>query len=449
MIHNTEDSIIQSLLTNQEYFGRVFSHLKPLHFSKIENQEIFKLISGYYNDYQEHPKPKEIGLKIKEIKSSEKLRDTVVTHFKDIMKDHRITNVQFMVEETEKHVQYEEFKHAILKGAEAIQTSGDLEPVYNMMGEALSINFDTYHGLEFSNTADRLNFYRTKLRGKSFGVQCIDDAMGSGFYDGTLVLVGAPSFGGKSIALTHFASVSTLAGKNGIHFSLELSEFDTCRRIDANVLDIAMDELGTISDEDFNRKYQTVKDSLGRLIIKEYGAGELNTLKIQSMLNDLYIEENFKPDYITIDYLTLMSSSRVKSMAGLNTYSYYKLVAEEVHSLAKKLNIPIFSAVQLGRQAYGKSEGSMADVADSIGIMQTASVVFFLHKSPELDAQGNMMVNFVKNRNTGKLASMLVGIDYQKMRFYDVSVNNCFTVNNEQPKGTSVDFEMDSMFGGF
>jgi replicative DNA helicase len=171
------------------------------------------------------------------------------------------------------------------------------------------------------------------------------------------------------------------------------------------------------------------------------------------MLNDLYIEEGFKPDYITIDYLTLMGSSRVKSMAGLNTYSYYKLVAEEVHSLAKKLNIPIFSAVQLGRQAYGKADGSMADVADSIGIMQTASVVFFLHKSPELDAQGHMMINFVKNRNTGKLTSMLVGIDYQKMRFYDVSVNNCFTVNTEPAKGTSVGFddidEMNNMFGGF
>lgn len=445
---NTEDSIVQSLLGNAEYFSKAFTHLKESHFTKIENVELFKIIRDYYTEYQDHPRPKEIGLKLKSIKS-EKLRENVIEHFKDIMKDHKITNVQFMIQETEKHVQYQEFKNAILKGAEALQGGQDLSPVYDLMGSALSINFDNYHGLEYSNTKDRLEYYRTKLKGMSFGVQAMDDALGSGFYDGSLILVGAPSFGGKSIALSHFSSVCTLNKKNGIHFTLEMNEFETGRRIDANILDISIDELGSISDEDFNRKFETVREHLGRLLIREFSAGDLNTLKIESILNDLYIEEGFRPDYLTIDYLTLMSSSRVKSMAGMNTYSYYKLVAEEVHGLAKKLKIPIFSGVQLGRQAYGKMDSDMSDIADSIGLIQTASVAFFLYKSKELDEQGQMLVNFVKNRNTGKLTSMLVGIDYMKMRFYDIGVDKAFTVNNEPIKGTNVDFDSSSMFEGF
>lgn len=440
MVDDIENSIIQSLLNNIEYFNKVFTHLKETHFTQIENIEIFKQIKDYYKEYQEHPKPKEIGLKLKNIKS-QNLRDSTLIHFKELMTSDKIQNLQFIVDESEKYVQKMEFTKAILEGADAIQKDGDLNPIYGLIGEALRINFDSDLGLVFTtDVSRRLNYYKRKIQGMSTGVKDFDDLLGGGFRNKTLNIIASVSHGGKSAFLAHFAAFRTLQGDDGIYYTLEMPEEETCKRIDGNVLDIDINLFSTTPDEVFEEKLNIVKNNLGILVVKEYPAGVLDVLKIESHINEYFMEYNKMPKYICVDYLTLMKSSRA-SLSNTNTYSYYKLVSEELHALAKKYNIPVISCSQINRSGYNNKEAGLENVSDSIGIAQTADTFIILIRTKELDAEGHCVLNFVKNRNTGILSQCLSGIDFNKMRFYSLNnINNNITPANNPSKFDNFDY---------
>lgn len=340
-----ENTIIQSLLTNPTYFTKTFTHFKIDHFSSIENQEIFKAILKYYSDYQEVPKAKEIGIRLKDI-NTEKLRDSTISHFKMAMTDEKVSNLDFLIDESQNFVQKQEFIKAIMAGADAVQNKKDLSPIYGMMGDALKINFDADIGMKYTELDRRLEYYKKKVFGIDCGVKSLDDILG-GFRPKTLNVVGSVSHGGKSLFMASCASYNILQGKNVLYLTLEMSEEETAKRIDANVLNIDINTFKTTPDEVFNKAYNSVKDSLGTLIVKEYSAGSFDTLKLEALLGDLYNELNFTPDIIYIDYLTLMKSVRANPSIG--TYQYYKLIAEELHGFAKKYNLPVVTASQLNR----------------------------------------------------------------------------------------------------
>lgn len=435
---NTEDAIIQSLLTNKEFFTRTFSHLEKKHFEKVENGEIFKLIAEYYKDFQDSPKPKEIGLKIKDIKA-EALRTATAEHFKEVVTDIKVQNIDFMVEETQKHVQFQEFKQALIHGADTLQKNGDLSPVYKMMGDALSVNFETDYGLEYTELDRRLEYYKMKNFCISTGTQTIDDYL-VGWKPKTLNLVGAPPHTGKSVALTNFAASNTLRGEDGLYYTLEMSDFETAKRIDANILDIDINAFAETDDSVFRQKYNSISSGLGKIIIKEYPPSHLTALMIESHLQELKAEQGFVPKFIYIDYIGLMASSRASNITQAGgSFTYYKLVAEEVRSIAVKYGVIIISAVQQNRGAVGNQDSGMESLAESFAYGMVADNLFFLYKNAELDASGHLMLNFVKNRNTGKLGTVLIGVDYSRMRYYDVNVDS-FTVNNIPKMGGDVSF---------
>lgn len=442
MLHNIENSIIQTLLINPVYFSKVFSHLKPNHFSSIENQEIFKSIKNYYAEYQEHPKPKEVGISLKNIKT-ENLQKSTIEHFKMVMKDEKITNLTFIIDETQNHVQHQEFVKAILEGAEAVQKGTDLAPVYGAMGEALKINFDADTGMKYSDLDRRLEYYKKRIFGYETGVKTLDEMLG-GFRPKTLNVVGSVSHGGKSLFLASCASHLLLQKKNILFLTLEMSEEETAKRIDANVLDIDINTFKSVEEEIFQKAYNSVKDNLGTLVVKEYSSGMLDVLKLESLLGELLNEDKFIPDIIFVDYLTLMKSTRV--LPSIGTYQYYKMIAEELHGFAKKWNIPVVTAAQLNRGAYGNKDSGIESIADSLGIAQTADVFFSIIRSKEMDELNQVLVTFQKNRNTGNMGQMFMGIDYPKMRYYDISGDTNVTYSPKSDVKSNFD-DLDGLDG--
>lgn len=421
-----ENTIIQSLLTNPTYFTKTFSHFKQEHFTSIENQEIFKIIKSYYSEYQEVPKAKEIGIKLKSIKP-EKLQDSTISHFKTVMTDEKVNNLNFLIKESQDFVQKQEFIKAILSGADAVRGDKDLKPSYAAIGEALKINFDADVGMEYTDIERRLEYYKKKVLGLDTGVKSLDDVVG-GFRPKTLNLVAAESFGGKSAFMAHCASHQLLQGKSVLYVTLEMSEEETAKRIDANVLDININLFKSTPNEVFNKSFDSVKNSLGKLIIKEYPAGTFDTLMLESLVGELYNEKNFVPDVIFIDYITLMKSFRANMSIG--TYQYYKLIAEELHSFSKRFSVPMVSAVQKNRAGYGNKESGLEAVADSMGLAFTADTFFSIVRTKELDELGQILITIQKNRNTGNMSSVVIGFDSSKIRYYDVTTSD---LNNSTP----------------
>ncbi len=180
-----------------------------------------------------------------------------------------------------------------------------------------------------------------------------------------------------------------------------------------------------LSKESYDSKIgKLASKGVGKLIVKEYPTGAANSSHFRSLLDELKMKKDFKPDLICIDYLNICSSSRMKAMGGsINSYTYVKAIAEELRGLAVENNVPVLTATQTTRGGYGNSDVGLEDTSESFGLPATADLMFALISNEELEGMNQMMVKQLKNRYndpTGDTRRFVVGIDRAKMRLYDV-----------------------------
>jgi hypothetical protein len=223
--------------------------------------------------------------------------------------------------------------------------------------------------------------------------------------------------------MCHCASYNLTQGKNVLYITMEMAEEKIAERIDANLLDVTVDELSTLSREAYDKKISKVrKNTIGKLVIKEYPTASAGSAHFRHLLNELRIKRNFIPDVIYIDYLNICSSSRIKAGANVNSYTYIKAIAEELRGLAVEFNVPVFSATQTTRGGYGNSDVELTDTSESFGLPATADLMFALISTEELEGLGQLMVKQLKNRYNDPTLNrrFVVGIERAKMRLFDV-----------------------------
>jgi len=228
---------------------------------------------------------------------------------------------------------------------------------------------------------------------------------------------------GKSLFMCHVASSCMVLGKNVLYITLEMAEEKIAERIDANLLNVKVDELEKLSKEDYDKKVARVKKkTTGKLIIKEYPTASASVTHFRALLNELNLKRNFKPDIIFIDYLNICTSSRIKPGASINSYTYVKSIAEELRGLAVEYTVPIVSATQTTRSGFTSSDPGLEDTSESFGLPATADLMFALVSSEELEELGQIMVKQLKNRYSDPTSykRFALGIDRSKMRLYDV-----------------------------
>ena len=418
-----EEVILKNLITNGEYFAKVYPHLKESHFDTLETSEIFKALSEYNSKYDASPNIKELGLYIKNSGTvPDAVKEKVIVRYKEVMLEPPVENEDFLIDQTEKYIQKEELSEAIFKSADLIENDQPFEPIIGMIEKALSVSFDYDTGMVYKETQsseDRYAYYTQRISGLSLGLPSVDRALGSGLRSKTLNLVVAPSHGGKSALLMSAASTVYLAKKNVLFVSLEMTDMEISRRVDANLLNHAANDLGTINHKEFVSRLGEISSLAGNLVIKDYPAGTFSVLTLKALLNELKSKDGFVPEMICIDYIGLMNSTRTNiGIAG--GYAFYKSIAEELHGFAKNEDVVIFTAAQLNRGAYDNLESGLDSIADSLGVIQTADNVIALLSNEQLRGMNQSLIKFLKNRNTGRLSSHLVEVDFSTVRFTDL-----------------------------
>jgi hypothetical protein len=228
---------------------------------------------------------------------------------------------------------------------------------------------------------------------------------------------------GKSMFMCHVAASCLSQGLNVLYITLEMAEERIAERIDANLLNVSMNDLHSMTKLEYDRKFQSLRNKThGKLIIKEYPTAAANALHFRSLLNELHLKKNFVPQIIFIDYLNICSSARIKPGANVNSYSYIKAIAEELRGLAVEFNLPIVSATQTTRSGYTNTDIGLEDTSESFGLPATADFMFALISTEELEQLNQIMVKQLKNRyadpNSNK--RFVVGVDRSKMKLYDV-----------------------------
>ena len=416
-----EEVILKNLIVDKDYFAKVFPHLKESHFNSLETSEIFKALKKYNSEYDTPPNIKELGLFIKNSGDiSDSVRGKIISKYKEIMLEPPVENKDFLIDETEKYIQKEELSEAIFKAADLIENDQPFEPIIGMVEKALSVSFDYDIGMKYNDTLeDRYNYYTQRISGLSIGLPSVDRALGSGLRTKTLNLVVAPSHGGKSALLMSSASTAYLKKKSVLFISLEMTDYEISRRIDANLLNHPANDLGTLTKKEFQTRLDSITSMAGELVIKDYPSGTFSVLTLKSLINELKAKDGFDPELICIDYIGLMTSTRT-TLGQAGGYGFYKSIAEELHGFSKNEDKIIFTAAQLNRGAYDNLESGLDSIADSLGVIQTADNVIALLSNPQLREMNQSLMKFLKNRNTGQLTSHLVEVDFSTVRFLDL-----------------------------
>jgi archaellum biogenesis ATPase FlaH len=293
-----------------------------------------------------------------------------------------------------------------------------------VLTDALAVSFDTHIGHDFlADSDERYEFYHRKEKRVPFDLDYFNAITNGGLPNKTLNIALAGTGVGKSLFMCHCAAANLSRGLNVLYITLEMAEERIAERIDANLLDIAVDELESLPKQTYDNKIEKLKQkTTGKLIVKEYPTACAGSANFRHLLNELKIKKNFIPDIIYIDYLNICLSSRIKHGANVNSYTLVKAIAEELRGLAVEHNVPIISATQTTRSGYSNSDVGLEDTSESFGLPATADFMFALISSEELESLGQIMVKQLKNRysDPGSNRRFVLGIDRSKMRLYNV-----------------------------
>ena len=413
-----EDIIIQYLLQDKSYFRQVFPFLDKKHFEKIEHQTIFTYIKDYYNDYKEIPSTREIITVIKSQKDTE-LKTEIVNTFKRCLTSKTDIKEKFLKDKTEEHIKAIEMMNFLISNAESIQKDEvDIPSALNKMTEIAKISLEENIGLDFQDIDARIDYYKTRLKGIKTGLPSLDKVLGGGFRPKTLNIIGAPSGVGKSLFGSSLASNMLLDNKNVLIVTLEMSDFEYFKRVDANVLDVDINSFYYLDKEFIKNKFNEIKDSVGQMKSVEYPAGRFSALQLENLLDTMKNTQDFVPDIIVVDYLALMKSDRYSSIQNSN--SYFTSIAEDLRAIAQISDIPILSFTQLLRGSVNTSDFSQDSISLAKGIYEASDTFFFLISNADMKENGEVGIICDKNRNTGMTnRTIMLGIDYKKMRVTD------------------------------
>ena len=424
---NIEQIILRHLLTDEKYMRKVLPFIKPDYFEGIYRL-LFKEAGKFVAKYNKLPTAESFKV---ELDNSDILSGEKYTMAIDIVPNlfsKEVVDNEWLINNTEKWCQDRAIYNAVMESISIIDgkhdklTKGALP---DLLTKALGVAFDTNVGHDYvENAEQRYEFYHTKEDRIPFDLEFFNKITKGGVPNKTLNICLAGTGVGKSLFMCHVAANALVDGKNVLYITMEMAEERIAERIDANLLNIPIDQLETMPKDLFTTKVADLaRKTTGKLIVKEYPTGSAHSGHFRGLLNELKLKKQFEPDIIFIDYLNICASSRMKAMGGsINSYTYIKAIAEELRGLAVEYDLPIFSATQTTRSGYSNSDVGLEDTSESFGLPATADLMFAIISTEELEKQGQMMVKQLKNRynDPTQHKRFVIGVDRSKMRLFDV-----------------------------
>jgi len=419
---------------------KVVPFLKKEYFEGVY-QHIFTEVTKFVGKYNKLPTLEAFKI---EIDQSDRLTDQMYTHAIDILPnifERKEENEQWLLDTTEKWCQDRAVYRAIMESISIIDGKHEKltkNALPDILQNALAVSFDTNIGHDYlENVDERYAFYHEQEERIPFDLDYFNRITKGGLPNKTLNIALAGTGVGKSLFMCHVAASALSQGRNVLYITMEMAEERIAERIDANLLNVPIDQLENMSQSMFKDRVRGIAERTnGKLIIKEYPTGQAHSGHFRALLMELKLKKKFVPELIFIDYLNICASSRMKSMGGaINSYTYIKAIAEEIRGLAVEFDVPIVSATQTTRSGYGNSDPGLEDTSESFGLPATADLMFALISNDELSSLGQIMVKQLKNRyndpNVDK--RFVVGVDRSKMKLYDVDESQQDLVDDDVP----------------
>ena len=424
-----EQAILSNLIHSEEYCRKVVPHLKRDYFADRKEAAVVSLLIKFFEDYNKPASPEVVQIEIGNLKG---FTDKEIPEMQELVKllDKAEPNQEWLIGQTEKFCKDRAVYNAILNSIKIIDGRDKTlqqDAIPSILSDALSVCFDNHVGHDYiDDHTSRYEFYHRVEEKVPFDLDIFNKITKGGLSKKTLNIVLAGTGVGKSLFMCHMAAGVLTQGRNVLYITMEMAEERIAERIDANLLNLTMDELKVIDKDIYeNRIDKIAKKTKGKLIIKEYPTAGAHSGHFRALLEELKLKREYAPDIIFIDYLNICASQRMKQGGSVNSYTYIKSIAEELRGLAVEYNVPIVSATQTTRSGFTNSDPGLEDTSESFGLPATADFMVALISNEELEQLNQIIVKQLKNRynDPSYFKRFVVGIDRSKMRLYDVEAS--------------------------
>jgi len=456
-MEKVEFLILRNLLYNEEYTRKVIPFIKSEYFEDQNQKIVFEEILKFIQEYNQLSTKEVLLIEV------EKRNDVNESSFKELIHlinclDDVPVEYNWLVKKTEEWCQERAIYLALMESIHIADGKDDkksVDSIPSILTDALSVSFDTHIGHDYlEDYEERYESYHRKEEKIEFDLEYFNKITKGGLPNKTLNIALAGTGVGKSLFMCHVASSVLLQGRNVLYITMEMAEERIAERIDANLLNVPIQEIANLPKSMFETKVTNLsKKTQGTLIIKEYPTASAHSGHFKSLLNELALKKSFRPDIIFIDYLNICASSRYRGNSTVNSYSYIKAIAEELRGLAVESNVPIVSATQTTRSGYGNSDVELTDTSESFGLPATADLMFALISTEELEELGQILVKQLKNRYNDPTIHrrFVIGIDRAKMRLYDCeqSAQNDILDNSREEGYDTEETKPKKSFDGF
>ena len=419
--------ILSNLVHNEDYARKVIPFCDKEYFQDRNERVIYDLIDDYIKQYNARPTKEALAIDLDQRGDIGDDQYKEITNIITSLETDSSTDLDWLLDQTEQFCQEKAVYNAIMQSIQILDgKNGEHSKgaIPEILSDALSVSFDTHIGHDFIEDAEaRFDFYRQKEVRIPFDLDLFNSITGGGLKQKTLNIALAGTGVGKSLFMCHCAANNLMHGYNVLYITMEMAEEKIAERIDANLLNVTLDELKILPKEAYDKKMSRVSNkTTGKLIIKEYPTAAAGSGHFRHLINELKLKKSFKPDIIYIDYLNICMSARIRHGANVNSYTYVKAIAEELRGLAVEFCVPIVSATQTTRTGFTSSDVGLEDTSESFGLPATADLMFALISTEELEDLGQLMVKQLKSRygdpNMNK--RFVIGVDRAKMKLYDV-----------------------------
>ncbi len=421
-----ELTILRNLIFNEDYARKVIPFIQPEYYEQRTEKIVFEEIVEFIVKYGSSITIEALNIEIDNRRDLTESENKEISELLSKLNDAPVDK-QWILDTTEKWCRDRAIYLALMESihiADGKDEKKNRDAIPSILSDALAVSFDNNIGHDYlQNYEERYEFYHRKEDKIEFDLEYFNKITKGGLPNKTLNIALAGTGVGKSLFMCHVASSALLQGRNVLYITLEMAEERIAERIDANLLNVPIQQLVDLPRSSFEKKVNSIaKKTQGSLVIKEYPTASAHSGHFKALLNELALKKSFRPDIIFIDYLNICASSRFKGGSNVNSYTLVKSIAEELRGLAVEFNVPIVSATQTTRSGFGSSDVELTDTSESFGLPATADLMFALIGTEELEELGQIMVKQLKNRYNDPtiFKRFVVGIDRAKMRLYDV-----------------------------
>ena len=423
-----ETTILKNLIYNEEYTRKVLPFLSVNYFQEREDKILYEKINEYINQYNALPTQEALAIELDKSSIKDEEFQNTLKLLESITNENDEANISWLLDSTEKFCQDRAIYNAVVESISILDEKGrntrDKGSIPDILSDALSVSFDPHVGHDYFLDADeRYEFYHRIEEKIPWDLEFFNRITKGGLSNKTLNIALAGTGVGKSLFMCHVAASCLSQNYNVLYITLEMAEERIAERVDANLLNISIDDLQKIPKDLYDKKIDKLKQTIkGKLIVKEYPTAAANVNHFRALLNELNLKKSFVPHIILIDYINICTSSRIKPGSNVNSYTYIKSIAEELRGLAVENAVPILSATQTTRSGFTNTDIGLEDTSESFGLPATADFMFAIISTEQMEELNQIMIKQLKNRYSDPTSNrkFVIGIDRSKMKLYDV-----------------------------